>query len=178
MQTVDPHSSALAVIDIQQKLLPAIANGRQVMANAQRLLEAARLLDIPRVFTEQYPAGLGHTAPDLTAGMNEPVLEKMTFDACRGDLVDQLVTGRKQLVVAGCEAHVCVLQTVLGLLEFGIKVFVVNDAVGSRLPDNRLAALQRMAAHGAEIVSTEMVLFEWLGSAEHPQFRQVLQLVK
>lgn len=178
MQTVDPHSSALAVIDIQQKLLPAIANGRQVMANAQRLLEAARLLDIPRVFTEQYPAGLGHTAPDLTAGMNEPVLEKMTFDACRGDLVDQLVTGRKQLVVAGCEAHVCVLQTVLGLLEFGLKVFVVSDAVGSRLPDNRLAALQRMAAHGAEIVSTEMVLFEWLGSAEHPQFRQVLQLVK
>lgn len=178
MLTVDPHSSALAVIDIQQKLMPAIANGRQVMANAHRLLEAARLLDIPRIFTEQYPEGLGHTAPDLTAGMNEPVLEKMTFDACRGDLVDQLVTGRKQLVVAGCEAHVCVLQTVLGLLEFGIKVFVVSDAVGSRLPDNRLAALQRMAAHGAEIVSTEMVLFEWLGSAEHPQFRQVLQLVK
>lgn len=178
MLTIDSHSSALAVIDIQQKLIPAIANGRQVLANACRLLEAARLLDIPRIFTEQYPAGLGHTEPDLTAGMNEPVLEKMTFDACRGNLADRLVSGREQLVVAGCEAHVCVLQTVLGLLEFGKRVFVVSDAVGSRLPDNRLAALRRMEAHGAEIVTAEMVLFEWLGSAEHPQFRQVLQLVK
>lgn len=178
MLTIDSQHSALAVIDIQQKLMPAIANGAQVISNTHLLLEAARLLDIPRIFTEQYPAGLGHTAPELTAGMNETVLEKMTFDACRHHSAEQLMAGRQQLVVAGCEAHVCVLQTVLGLLDAGRKVFVVNDAVGSRLPDNRLTALQRMASHGAEIVSTEMVLFEWLGSAEHPRFRQVLQLLK
>jgi len=178
MPAIDPHRSALAIIDIQQKLMPAIANGKQVLDNAQRLLEAARLLEIPRVFTEQNPEGLGTTEPRLTAGEDEPVLEKMAFDACRSHGAQTLMAGREQLVVAGCEAHVCVLQTVLGLLEVGRQVYVVSDAVGSRSPDNRLAALQRVADHGAEIVSTEMVLFEWLGDAGHPNFRDILALIK
>ncbi len=178
MLTIDPTTCALAAIDIQSRLMPAIANGAQVIDNTVRLLEAARLLEIPRIFTEQNPAGLGHTDPQLTAEMNEPVMQKMTFDACRAVDAKKLMAGREQLVVTGCEAHVCVMQTVLGLLDAGKKVYVVSDAVGSRLPENRLAALQRMAAHGAELVTTEMVIFEWLGSAEHPQFRDVLQLVK
>lgn len=178
MPAIDPHRSALAIIDIQQKLMPAIANGKQVLDNAQRLLEAARLLEIPRVFTEQNPEGLGATEPRLTAGEDEPVLEKMSFDACRSHGAHTLMAGREQLVVAGCEAHVCVLQTVLGLLEAGRQVYVVSDAVGSRSPDNRLAALQRVADHGAEIVTAEMVLFEWLRDAGHPNFRDILALIK
>lgn len=178
MLTIDPKACALAVIDIQSRLMPAIANGEAVIANTERLLKSARLLEIPRLFTEQYPAGLGHIETTLAIQDDEPVLEKMTFDACRTLGAEKLMAGRQQLVVAGCESHVCVLQTVLGLLDAGKKVFVVSDAVGSRLSDNRLAALHRMAAHGAELVTTEMVIFEWLGSAEHPQFRDVLQLVK
>lgn len=178
MLTIDPKACALAVIDIQSRLMPAIANGEAVIANTERLLKSARLLEIPRLFTEQYPAGLGHIETTLAIQDDEPVLEKMTFDACRTLGAEKLMAGRQQLVVAGCESHVCVLQTVLGLLDAGKKVFVVSDAVGSRLSDNRHAALHRMAAHGAELVTTEMVIFEWLGSAEHPQFRDVLQLVK
>ena len=178
MLTIDPKACALAVIDIQSKLMPAIANGEAIIANAERLLKAARLLEIPRQFTEQYPTGLGHTETTLAIQSGERVLEKMTFDACRTLGAEKLMAGRQQLVVAGCESHVCVLQTVLGLLDAGKKVFVVSDAVGSRLPENRLAALNRMTAHGAELVTTEMVIFEWLGSAEHPLFRDVLQLVK
>ncbi|WP_461481840.1 hydrolase [Porticoccus sp.] len=178
MLTIDPSLSALAVIDIQQKLMPAIANGEQVLDNAARLLKAARLLEIPHLFTEQNPAGLGHSDSRLNLQGDEAVLEKMTFDACRTLGAEKLMAGRQQLIVAGCETHVCVLQTVLGLLAAGKKVFVVSDAVGSRSPENRNRALDRMAAHGAELVTTEMVIFEWLGSAEHPQFRAVLALLK
>lgn len=178
MLTIDPILSALAVIDIQQKLMPAIANGDQVIDHTVRLLKAARLLEIPRLFTEQNPAGLGHTESRLKIQGDEAVLEKMAFDAGRTLGAEKLMAGRQQLVVAGCEAHVCVLQTVLGLLAAGKKVFVVSDAVGSRAPENRSRALDRMAAHGAELVTTEMVIFEWLGSAEHPQFRAVLPLLK
>jgi nicotinamidase-related amidase len=107
-----------------------------------------------------------------------PVVAKMTFDACRASgVVDALPAGH-HIVVAGCEAHVCVLQTVLGLLDRSRRVYVVGDAVGSRRPENREAALRRMERAGAEIVTTEMAIFEWLGSAEHPAFKSVISLVK
>lgn len=175
MRTIDPAASALLVVDVQARLMPAIPGADAIVANLRCLLAVAAMLDVPAMVTEQNPGGLGPTVPGLAAGV--PVLHKMAFDACRdGGLVR--LPDRPALVVGGCETHVCVLQTVLGLLEAGRRVYVVQDAVGSRRVETREAALRRMAAHGAEVVTAEMVAFEWLGTAEHPRFRDALALLK
>lgn len=158
--------------------MPAIHEGAGVTANGARLLQAARLLDVPRSFTEQNPARLGGTVPELAPEAGEVVMAKMSFDACGDTALAKAVPADQRLVVCGCEAHVCVLQTVLGLMKAGRAVAVVADATGSRAPANRDTALARMARHGAEIVTTEMVVFEWLRSASHPRFREVVALIK
>ncbi len=172
--TMDRAACALLVVDFQARLMPAIHDGAAAVANARRLLDGAALLDVPVLFTEQNARGLGSTVEAL-GGM--PVLHKMTFDACRDGGLAHL-PDRPDLVVAGCEAHVCVLQTVLGLLGAGRRVFAVQDAIGSRTADNKAAALARMARHGAEIVTAEMVLFEWIATADDPRFRDLVRLVK
>ena len=177
MRTIDRDTSALLVVDFQARLMPAIDGGADAVANARRLLAAAALMGVPVTFTEQNPRGLGGTVAELGAGVHGPVVDKMTFDACRAPATGPL-TGRPDVVVAGCEAHVCVLQTVLGLLDAGQRVYVVQDAVGARRAESKEAALRRMERHGAEIVTTEMVVFEWLQTAEHPRFREALALVK
>ncbi len=177
MLTLDQRSSTLLVVDLQARLMPAIEGAAAVLANAKRLVEAARLLEVPVLATEQNPGGLGPTVPDL-APAPAAVVPKMTFDAVRSaGFLDRLAAGHAA-VVAGCEAHVCVLQTVLGLRAAGRAVYVVRDAVGARRPESKATALERMARHGAEIVTTEMVIFEWLGTAEHPRFRAALALIK
>ncbi|HEY8288686.1 MAG TPA: isochorismatase family protein [Acetobacteraceae bacterium] len=177
MRTIDRTGTALLLVDFQTRLMPAIADGASVVANAQRLLAAAKLLDVPVMFTEQNVAGLGETIPALDRAAHGTVLHKMTFDGCRvGGLAR--MPDRPGLVVAGCEAHVCVLQTVLGLLDNGRHVYIVQDAVGTRRAESKAVALQRMERHGAEIVTTEMVVFEWLATAEHPRFREALALLK
>ncbi len=176
MPLLSAKNAMLVVIDFQAKLMPAIHDGETVLLNAGRLAEAARLLDVPAVLTEQYPRGLGPTVPAL-AEVARPVT-KMSFDACAEPAFLEAVVGDRELVICGCEAHVCVGQTVLTLLEHRRRVVVVADAIGSRAPQSREIALQRMASHGAEIVTTEMVLFEWLRSAEHPQFRTVSKLIR
>ncbi len=173
MRTLDRDTSGLLVVDLQARLMPAIDGAAEILRHTGLLLAAARQLTVPVLFTEQNPAGLGRTAPELQPG---EVLTKMHFDACRE--AAPILPDRPSLVVLGCEAHVCVLQTVLGLLDQGRRVHVVANAVGSRTPANKDAALRRMAAHGAEIVTTEMVVFEWLGTAAHPAFRDLLRLVK
>ncbi len=179
MPTMDAVTCGLMMIDFQARLMPAICNGEEAVDNAGRLLKAARILDLPIVFTEQYPKGLGATVEAVAPAGGEAVIAKMTFDALRTPaVVDALPDQDQAFVVAGCEAHVCVLQTVIGLLDAGRRVFVTADAVGSRREDNRRAALDRMARHGAEIVTTEMVIFEWLASAEHPRFRDLVALIK
>ena len=131
MPALDRETSALVLIDFQSRLMPAIAEGAAAVANARRLVDGAELLGVPVLFTEQNAGGLGPTVPELrseTAG----VFHKMTFDACRmAGFLDTLPAGRG-LVVAGCETHVCVLQTVLGLVAAGRRVHLVRDAVGSR----------------------------------------------
>lgn len=176
MPLLAAKNAALVVIDFQAKLMPAIHDGDTVLLNAGRLAEAARLLDVPAVLTEQYPRGLGATVPALADVA--PAITKMSFDACAEPAFLEAVAGDSELVICGCEAHVCVGQTVLTLLEHRRRVVVVADAIGSRVPLSREIALQRMANHGAEIVTTEMVLFEWLRSAEHPQFRTVSKLIR
>ncbi|MBK9082241.1 MAG: isochorismatase family protein [Rhizobiales bacterium] len=170
-------SSLLLAIDFQGRLMPAIEAADDVVLNASRLARAAALLDVPTLWTEQNAAKLGGTVEAL-APPADAVVHKMTFDATRApDLMPRLPEGRT-LVVIGCEAHVCVLQTVLGLIERGRSVAVVADAVGSRRRANKEAGLARMARAGAQIVTTEMVVFEWLESAEHPRFREVVALIK
>lgn len=175
--TLDVKRSHLLLIDLQARLMPAIDGGADVVANARRLLQAAHVLDVPALITEQNPAGLGATVPELDARA-ATVVAKMTFDATRAATFPALPVTRSTIVVAGCEAHVCVLQTVLGLLAAGRHVSVAADATGSRTPASHAAALQRMAAHGAEIVTTEMVIFEWMATAEHPRFKELIALIK
>ncbi len=177
MRTIDRETSALLVVDFQSRLMPAIEDGAAIVASARLLLAAAGLLEVPVAFTEQNARGLGATVPELNPAAHGPALPKMTFDACRAGGLARLPS-RPAFVIAGCEAHVCVLQTALGLLDAGRRVFVVQDAIGARRAESKAAALRRMERHGAEIVTVEMVIFEWLATAEHPRFREALVLLK
>lgn len=170
--------AALLLVDIQQRLMPAIDDGAAVVANAVRLAEAARLLEVPTCATEQYPDGLGHTVPEL-AGHPQLVMAKTAFSAVADPGFATLLPPRtSEIVVAGAEAHVCVLQTALGLVAARHRVLVVADAIGSRKPADKAIALDRLQRHGVEVVTTEMVLFEWLRDSMHPRFREVQRLIR
>jgi nicotinamidase-related amidase len=172
------EGAVLLLIDLQERLMPVIHDHETVIARAVRLAEAAQLLEVPVRASEQNPAGLGPTVAPLAA-YPQAALSKTTFSAASDPGFPALLpTGATQIVVAGVEAHVCVLQTALGLLGAGHRVFVVADAVGSRDPADKAAALDRAGRHGAEIVTSEMVLFEWLRDARHPRFREVQKLLR
>jgi nicotinamidase-related amidase len=172
------EGAVLLLIDLQERLMPVIHDHEAVVGRAVRLAEAAQLLNVPIRATEQYPVGLGSTVAPLAA-YAQAVLSKTTFSAAEDPGFHELFpAGAAEVVVAGVEAHVCVLQTVLGLLRPGHRVFVVADAVGSRDPADKAVALDRASRHGAEIVTSEMVLFEWLHDANHPKFREVQRLLK
>ena len=177
MLTLDASASTLLVIDFQVKLMPAIDDAAATVANARRLVEAAKLLDVPSLYTEQNPRGLGPTVSDLAPDPAR-LVHKMAFGACLEPEFLPRLANNHAIVVTGWEAHVCVLQTALGLIEKGRRVFVVRDAVGSRKPESKEAALRRLARHGADIVTTEMVVFEWLKTAQHPKFREIAALIK
>ncbi len=177
MQIVEPRNSMLVVIDFQARLMPAIDGAADVIANAHRLVAAAALLEVPVVFTEQNPRGLGPTIAELAPDPSR-VIQKMTFDACRTPEFLLRAPADRALILAGCEAHVCVLQTALGLADRGQRVFVVRDAIGSRRAESKETAVARMARHGVEIVTAEMIVFEWLGTAEHPRFREAAALIR
>ena len=172
------EDSRLLIVDMQQKLLPFIATAPQVIANCCTLVKAARLLGPPVFATEQYPQGLGGTTPELAALLDERP-DKFRF-SCAEVLGwgDSSLHTHRQVVVAGIEAHVCVLQTTFDLLAAGFEVFVVADAVGSRSELDWRIALDRMAGGGAVITTTESVLFEWCETSDAPEFKQISQLVK
>jgi nicotinamidase-related amidase len=176
MPVIKRERSTLLIIDFQIRLMPAIFEGAAAVANARRLIDAANLLGVPTLLTEQNPEGLGATVAELADP--DRTCRKTTFDAVRSPAFSARLPADGALIVAGCEAHVCVLQTVLGLRARGREVFLVRDALGSRRPENRDAAVLRMAANGVEVVTTEMVIFEWLESSEHPDFRAGIALVK
>ena len=197
---LDADDCQLVLIDYQARLMPAIHDAPAVLANARRLAEMARLTDVPVWATEQNPAKLGGTEAALAA-LCDRIVPKMAFNgadelqpllappapASRGNarsLPKHLqkpaaaAPERGTLVIAGCEAHVCLLQTALMLLEAEWDVCVVTDACSSRTERNRDAAFDRLAGAGCELVTTEMVGFEWLRDCEHPQFRALQALVK
>jgi nicotinamidase-related amidase len=172
-----PESSLLLLVDFQLRLAPAMEGAEAAIANARRLAEGARLLGVDCVVTEQNADKLGATVPALAEFAVAPVAKQSFSAVAASEFPQELLDGRVA-VIAGFETHVCVLQTALGLLEAGRPVFVVADAVGSRRAESKDVALRRMAACGAQVVTAEMVLFEWLGSAEHPKFRDISRLVK
>ena len=173
---LSPDGAVLLLIDLQERLMPVIADHELVVSRAMRLAEAATLLDVPVRATEQNPAGLGPTVPPLS-GYPQAVLAKTMFSAAGDPGFAALVPPAGEVVVAGVEAHVCVLQTVLDLIDAGRRVVWVADATGSRDPADRVAAIDRACLHGAEIVTSEMVLFEWLRDAKHPSFKSVHSLL-
>ena len=174
---LDATRSVLLIVDLQERLLPAIDQGERIIDHAAWLMGVARQLRVPVLLTEQYPQGLGSTAPTIAQLIRpDERLEKTHFSAvAEGNLLSHPAAQRKQWVVCGTESHVCVQQTVLDLLAAGREVAVVEEAVGSRQPRDKDLALQRMRQHGADIVSREMVAFEWLHQANTPQFRAVLR---
>jgi len=175
--TIALARARLVLVDYQDRLLPAIHDGGAVLAEAVRLAGIARALGVPVVGTEQNPAGLGPTAPALRSLLGE-VVTKMHFDACEDGLAARLGREAHDVVVAGCETHVCLLQTALGLLRAGRRVWVAANACGTRRPGEHALALDRLRGAGAGIVSVEMVAFEWLHHCRHPDFKAVLSLVK
>lgn len=201
---LDVEASQLVLVDYQVRLMPAMFEVSVVQANAVRLANLAALLRVPTFATEQNPARLGDSIPELRDALQKAsaqVLAKMRFSAVQEGLAALLrppvkpaqgnarslpkhlqknATGieRASVVLAGCEAHVCLLQTALELLEEDFDVWVVTDACSSRTERNRDAAFDRLAGVGVELVTTEMVVFEWLRSAEHPDFKAAQALIK
>lgn len=178
---LDARHAVLFIVDIQARLAPAIAGAEAVIARARILLTAADRLGVPVLVSEQYPQGLGHTDERLLPlPENAVVLPKTAFSAAADQAIRARLDGlgRRQVVLAGMETHVCVLQTALGLMAAGWEVAVAADAVGSRLPERRQLGLERMRAHGVDIVDSEMVVFEWLGDAADPHFRELSRLIR
>jgi nicotinamidase-related amidase len=198
---LDASQSQLVLVDYQARLMPVVFEGAQVLANGLRLAQAARALQVPAWGTEQNPSKLGENDAQIRA-LCKQTLAKMHFSAVEEGLGEWLrpepqapqgnarslpkhlqkavpqKPQRESIVIAGCEAHVCLMQTALDLLEDEFEVWVVTDACGSRTERNRDAAFDRLAGAGAELVTTEMVLFEWLRTAEHPEFKSVQGLIK
>ena len=202
---LEAEESQLVLVDYQIRLMPAMHESAAVVANAIRLARMAAALQVPVFLTEQSPGKLGATVPELGDALGSArarSLAKMQFSAVEEGLGEWLrppakpVQGnarslpkhlqktasgpgpRDTIVIAGCEAHVCLLQTALDLLEDEFDVWVVTDACSSRSERNRDAAFDRLAGAGVELVTTEMVAFEWLRSAEHPAFKEIQALIK
>ncbi|WP_028304136.1 hydrolase [Oceanospirillum maris] len=175
---ISSTNSALLVIDIQEKLLPALNNADQLMTNSQWLIEIAEKISIPTLVTEQYPKGLGHTSsvliPFLTSAR---ILEKEHFSAAEEDHILQAVSQleKEQLILIGAESHVCLLQSAIGFCEQGYDVYVVTDAVASRKASDYETALRRMQQNGIQLVTKEMVAFEWLHKSNTALFREISQ---
>jgi nicotinamidase-related amidase len=172
--------TALLVVDVQERLVPAIAGHRRVVWNIGRLIDGAKVLGLPVLATEQYPAGLGPTVPELAGRLPAGIPEKTAFSSagCAGLLDPLAARGIGRLLVCGIEAHVCVQQTVLDFLAAGWRVYVAVDAVGSRFDVDYRTALARMDAAGATLTSTEAALFEWCQAAGTPEFKQISRLAR
>ena len=171
------EQSTLLLVDVQEKLAFAVHAAAKLIDHCNWMLCLSQDCDVPIVISEQYPRGLGHTLPGLlqTAG-NAMLLEKTAFSCvAAGCLSLPTCQERKQIVLIGIEAHVCVMQTAMELHAAGKQVYVVADAVSSRSPEDRELALARMRSAGIHIISREMVLFEWIRDSGHPHFKQLSQ---
>ncbi|WP_051564336.1 isochorismatase family protein [Desulfovermiculus halophilus] len=175
------EDSLLLIVDLQTSMLKAISGWDQVAKRTGQLIQAAKLLNIPILLTEQYAKGLGGTHPDIVNAIGHPrVFAKEHFSAClEPDFVPWVQSfGKQKIVVAGTEAHVCVLQTSLDLIQAGFQVHLTADAVASRLKENRDIAVSQLRQAGAVVTSAEIVIFEWAKRSNTDEFRAVLPIVK
>ena len=182
LEVLRPDRAVLVVVDLQEKLLPAIDAKERVLANGLLLIRAARELEMPLVLTTQYEKGLGPTVPDVLAeAPGVSAVDKVAF-GCFGsaEFLARLsgFPGRDQLLVVGIESHICVAQTVLGALAKGYHVHVAADAVGARRPENREVGLRRMERAGAVLSSAEMAVYELLGRSDGAAFKRLLPYLR
>ena len=181
---IDSSKSSLLIVDVQERLLPVMAQGNSVVARSKILLKAAKTLDVPIAVSEQYPKGLGHTVEILNQEIgNAPVFAKSAFSCWRDKALRKHLTahhdgGRPQVIIAGIEAHVCVAQTAIDMAQAGFGVFVVADAVSSRAESSMALALSRMGQSGVEVINAEMAVFELLGKAGTPEFKALSVLIE
>ena len=182
MKRLLPEKTGLLIVDVQEKLFPHVERPCEVMEKIHLLIKGVKLLQLPIIVTEQYPQGLGPTLKSISDLIGEPlkIPPKTSFSAPADHETRKMIesTGRTQWIVAGIEAHVCVLQTVRDLLEAGQEVVVVNDAISSRSIFDFSTAIAEMRDMGARISSTETVLFELFHDAKHPQFKAFSALLK
>ncbi|WP_455375342.1 hydrolase [Kaarinaea lacus] len=183
----DVSKSQLVVIDVQNRLTPVMSNPESLLRNCNILIQAASLLEVPITVTEQYPRGIGNTNAELidSLGSNYKPIEKTCFSCCGSDEFNSSISQhsqRKQIIVCGIEAHVCVLQTTLELLGHDTRpqpqIFVVADAIDSRNEKNKNLALSRLQQAGAVITCTESVVFEWLKNSKNNHFKQISALIR
>ena len=181
---LDAEKSSLLLIDVQERLLPAMLAPEPVVRNGAVLLKAAEMLHVPVTVSEQYPRGLGPTVAELAAEAPQArKFEKLSFSCWRdramaSHFIDLHEGGRPQVILAGIEAHVCVLQTAIDMGQAGFSVFAVADAMSSRRQSSVEVALERMKANGVQVITTEMAIFELLGQAGNPAFKALSALVK
>ena len=191
MELLDPSRSVLVLIDYQGKLMDLVENSARIVVAATRLLALARMCEVPVLLTEQYPKGIGPTHPKIRAAFDalttpKRTMDKMTFDCVAdpkfGALLDELrprpADAPRQVVVAGVEAHVCVMQTVIELLRGGDEVHLPWDAISGRGAEYVRHALSRMAQAGAVVTNHESVGFEWMRDKRHPRFKEMSELFK
>lgn len=181
MRLLDREDSLLLVIDVQERLVAALDKD-VIVTRAGRLLDAANILNIPVVISEQYPNGLGRTVPQLSEKIKEgtPVFEKYSFSLLREEgVLDKIKSfGKKQIIICGIETHICVHQTAAELIDEGFEVVVAKDACASRSKYEFKQGIEAMQANGAKISCVEIILFEWLRTAKHPKFKEIQALIK
>jgi len=181
-QMITPEQCALVVIDIQERLLPAIFEKERLLKNAQLLIRLALVLDIPTLSTTQYARGLGQTVPEIQSLMGKPSIDKQAFSCFGSDAfcsaVKSIPGQRNTVLLCGMESHICVTQTALGALRKGYLVHVASDAVSSRTEWNWNIGLERMRSAGAVISSTEMMIYELLRGSGTEAFKEMLKHLK
>ncbi|HEX8254158.1 MAG TPA: hydrolase [Thermoanaerobaculia bacterium] len=181
---LDRFKSVLVVIDVQERLMPVIDRAKDVVRNVDRLVRGCHVVGVPAILTEQYVKGLGRTVEPIRAAFEETTgyrpIEKSCFSAqgCEAFAAQLAALERRQVIVAGVEAHVCVYQTVRDLLAAGLQVTLVADAISSRDPENKEIALRRLVSEGVKLSSTEMALFELAVVSGTDEFRAISKLVK
>lgn len=172
--------TALLIIDLQEKLMPVIYNRTEIFSNVNKLILGAEILSVPIIITEQYSKGLGHTCSDVQLPDNPLIIEKMCFSSMlSSEVINKLQELKvKSLIIAGVEAHVCVLKTALDALSQGFEVHIVADAVSSRKAFDKKTALERLRQVGSYIVTTEMMLFQLMDFAGTEEFKKISRLIK
>lgn len=179
---LNTEDSLLVIIDIQEKLVNAVPDGKEIVSNFEKIAHCADILNIPTIVTEQYPKGLGQTVKDLKDSISEGTftVEKTYFSAMReNDFKNGISSlGRKQIILGGIETHICVLQTAYDLIKEGYEVYILKDCTSSRNPSDNETGIELLKQYGAKVTRSEIAIFEWLKSSKNPHFKEIQTLIK